>query len=59
MVSQSCSWCHELNELRGAPTYCWNCRHRADVARMLCDCRACRQAIFEGVIPLLGVTRAI
>ena len=59
MFSQSCSWCHELNELRGAPTYCWNCRHRADIGRHSCDCRACRQAVFEVMDRILGTTREI
>jgi len=44
MVIRSCSWCHELNELRGTPTYCWSCGHRADVARISCDCPECSRA---------------
>jgi len=47
---QSCSWCDELNEMRVAggdagdpsPIFCSNCGHRADLARMQCDCSACR-----------------
>lgn len=38
----SCSWCHESNELTGRPLFCWSCGHRADVARMYCNCVACR-----------------
>ena len=42
-VKQSCSWCHEANELNPeGKTYCWSCGHRADVPRVDCDCRKCR-----------------
>lgn len=38
---QSCSWCHELNEIvAGAATFCAKCGHRADLPRILCDCGA-------------------
>jgi hypothetical protein len=39
-VSVSCSWCHTMNRI-GQP-FCAECGHRADVARMDCDCRRCR-----------------
>lgn len=38
----SCSWCHAANQLvRGGPTYCSHCGHRADVCRLDCDCPVC------------------
>jgi hypothetical protein len=40
---QTCSWCHELVDVTGAPTLCPNCGHRADVSRLDCDCPACRR----------------
>jgi hypothetical protein len=38
-----CSWCHDWATV-GAPPWptCGGCGHRADVARMLCDCARCR-----------------
>lgn len=52
-IRRSCSWCHEENSwaaepgrLTGRfrqppPMLCRNCGHRADVARMDCDCSEC------------------
>lgn len=40
-VWQSCSWCHEANEIGGGAVYCRNCGHRADVPLAECDCRQC------------------
>ncbi len=40
-VRVSCSWCHELVVLHDCPQYCPTCRHRADVARVDCDCPTC------------------
>ena len=37
----SCSWCHELNEMKQGPTLCVKCGHRADIPRLECDCRSC------------------
>jgi len=39
----TCGWCHELVNVRagGLPTYCPRCGHRADVARIDCDCPRC------------------
>lgn len=46
-VTQTCSWCHEPNDVEthtnGRKTFCWSCGHRADVPRVQCDCRVCRQ----------------
>lgn len=48
-LSQSCSWCDELNviplELGAPAVYCSNCGHRADVARLYCDCSRCRKVV--------------
>lgn len=46
-ASLSCSWCHEMNDIspnitHGVAIYCRNCGHRADVARVDCDCRNCK-----------------
>jgi hypothetical protein len=38
--SISCSWCHRLNPI--SQRWCLECRHRADVPRMFCDCSGCR-----------------
>lgn len=38
---QSCSWCHHVNVIRQSPTFCADCGHRADVARLSCDCPKC------------------
>jgi NADH pyrophosphatase NudC (nudix superfamily) len=40
-VLVSCSWCHELVEVRARIQYCPTCGHRADVARVDCDCPKC------------------
>jgi hypothetical protein len=41
--SISCAWCFQLNEpIIVRKVYCWHCGHRADVARVDCDCRICR-----------------
>lgn len=34
---QSCSFCHTMTDQRTCP----NCGHRADVARVQCDCPQC------------------
>jgi hypothetical protein len=52
----SCSWCHTSVEraknsrVAGvhAPTWCQTCRHRADVARVDCDCVRCQLAKAAG-----------
>lgn len=59
MLSQSCSWCHELNALREPHPTCWNCGHRADLPRGLCDCPACRQAVIETFSHVFRIPRAI
>lgn len=38
---QSCSWCHEINDVGAGATLCCGCGHRADVARADCDCSRC------------------
>lgn len=43
-TSLSCSWCHAMNVLTpGHPTFCYQCKHRADLCRMDCDCAVCRR----------------
>lgn len=40
---RSCSWCDQLNEIsQSASVWCSRCGHRADLARMRCNCPACR-----------------
>jgi len=41
VVSQSCSWCHELNPV--GRIYCRHCGHQAQVPRMECQCPRCQQ----------------
>lgn len=40
-----CSWCHTENKVTAdaanATTSCQFCGHRADVARLECDCQRC------------------
>jgi hypothetical protein len=41
--SQSCSWCHELNDLsQPGPIFC-ECGHRADLPRADCTCPSCER----------------
>lgn len=45
-VSQSCSWCHQINQLTITlggimASFCSNCGHRADKSRLECDCPSC------------------
>lgn len=41
----SCSWCHEMNwSNQDYWPICKNCGHRADVARVDCDCISCVRA---------------
>lgn len=42
IVRRCCSWCHETVTING-PTLCPTCGHRADVARMDCDCGMCQR----------------
>ena len=43
-LSRSCSWCHEMTPVTpGVATLCRCCEHRADVARLDCDCARCRR----------------
>lgn len=37
----SCSWCHEAQDLDES-RYCGVCGHRADRARVDCDCAQCQ-----------------
>jgi hypothetical protein len=37
----SCSWCHSSARLFPGPAWCLTCGHRADVARVDCDCPKC------------------
>lgn len=39
--TMTCSWCHTANYIAAHPTHCRHCRHRADLARMNCDCPQC------------------
>lgn len=43
MSVRSCSWCHEFNEISAESTTCWRCGHRADLARIHCDCQQCQE----------------
>lgn len=41
-LSASCSWCHTTNTLvPGVRNLCRRCGHRADLARIDCDCPKC------------------
>jgi DNA-directed RNA polymerase subunit RPC12/RpoP len=40
---RACSWCDQLNEISQAHSvWCSRCGHRADLARLRCNCPACR-----------------
>jgi hypothetical protein len=39
---QTCSWCHEPNDVSSGRTFCARCGHRADLPRLGCDCKECR-----------------
>lgn len=41
MIIATCSWCHLENKIEGPRVHCPNCGHRADVARVACDCERC------------------
>lgn len=41
MKRRTCSWCHTSNVLDAAPILCGACGHRADVARLDCNCAKC------------------
>lgn len=42
-VTRTCSWCHAPAAVTpGRPAWCDSCGHRADVARLDCDCLRCR-----------------
>lgn len=41
-IIASCSWCHRGNDVTAGRTFCAECGHRADVARIFCDCDRCR-----------------
>ncbi len=45
ITSVTCSWCHTLT----ADRYCPTCGHRADAARLDCDCASCRtgRSVYE------------
>lgn len=53
LISVGCSWCHALVETadRAWPT-CPECGHRADRARMFCDCSTCRHGGSVRILPL-------
>jgi uncharacterized Zn finger protein (UPF0148 family) len=43
IVIRPCPHCATPNLTEaGRPTYCRVCRHRADLARTVCDCTECR-----------------
>lgn|GEM_PF-3345536 len=56
-IAQSCSWCHEINDISAGNALCKGCGHRADVSRSECDCDFCkgerevRAAFMEGRRP--------
>lgn len=43
-VACTCSWCHTVNDITFPPSYCSNpeCGHRADLARLECNCEKCK-----------------
>lgn len=41
---RTCSWCHAVNVVTAGPGLCPTCGHRADVARLDCDCGQCKAA---------------
>jgi nitrate/TMAO reductase-like tetraheme cytochrome c subunit len=53
MTTESCSWCHEMNDVRDE--YCQTCGHQAHASRMNCLCEQCapgRHAVEdEGIEP--------
>jgi len=57
MSARSCSWCHHWNVIHvddaGNPqaTLCLNCGHRADLARMHCDCQQCNDSRDRAGVP--------
>lgn len=53
LVSVGCSWCHAVvsTDDPAWPT-CPACGHRADVARMFCDCGRCRRGESVRILPL-------
>jgi hypothetical protein len=40
-IRASCPWCHQLNVIAAPRVHCPNCGHRADKARLYCDCDRC------------------
>jgi hypothetical protein len=43
IIRLSCSWCNTMNDVtEGRAVYCADCGHRADVLRIACDCRKCK-----------------
>lgn len=54
-VAASCSWCHTNNTLvPGCRNLCRHCGHRADLARMMCDCPQC-VGLFSPPVPPVTV----
>lgn len=53
----SCSWCHESNEAEMGGVLCSNCGHRADVARVDCDCGKCSRESADPVFDQLDRPR--
>lgn len=49
MISRryTCSWCHTLSgaAIPGYKVWCNECGHRADVARLDCDCPKCEREL--------------
>lgn len=45
----SCSWCHHGQDL-AISTFCDVCGHRADRARMDCDCEQCVEGLYRPYI---------
>jgi predicted amidophosphoribosyltransferase len=40
-LTVACSWCHTAVLVTALRNYCPTCGHRADVARVDCDCPKC------------------
>lgn len=53
ITAVGCNWCHALVDV-GGPGWpnCPDCQHRADVARMHCDCSSCQRGGSVRLFPL-------
>jgi len=48
---KSCAWCHRLVNVTHDPApSCPYCGHRADLARLSCDCSRCQASAFASAV---------